>query len=400
MSAFRTLVDAGNSTVDVAARFGISENLVNCRLALARVSPVLWKLYEEEEVTLGVLQAFTLVDDHATQERIWNELPQWDRDKPNVIRRILLKEEIPATDKRVRFVGIDAYEAAGGIVHRDLFSEGEDGASLADPEILTRLANEKLQALATDAKAEGWKWIDVQPQVDHQALGKFRRIEPRPAPLPKKDAAKVGKLEAQKAKLQEQAETETDADQDALYDEIEALEEQIEEIESKRTATFDADTKAQCGAIVTIGPNGEPQLIAGLLRKEDVAQLANSHDEEKSEETSETPTADQPQGYSATLVETLSTIKTAAIAAELSQQPGVALAGVVHALVLSQFGLDLHLYRSQSSVQINSTQSHLAEAAASQAVQALSQQKTACVTKPITLPNWTHNLAADSFLSS
>ncbi len=131
-------------------------------------------------MNLEVLQAFTLTDDHATQERIWNELPPWDRDKPNVIRRILLKEEIPATDKRVRFVGLDAYEAAGGIVHRDLFSEGEDGASLADPELLTRLVNEKLQTLATAAKAEGWKWIDVQPQIDHQALGKFRRIEPTP----------------------------------------------------------------------------------------------------------------------------------------------------------------------------------------------------------------------------
>jgi hypothetical protein len=95
VSAFRTLVDAGNSTVDVAARFGISENLVNCRLALARLSPVLWKLYEEEEVTLGVLQAFTLIDDHNTQERIWNELPTWDRDKPNVIRASCLRRKSP-----------------------------------------------------------------------------------------------------------------------------------------------------------------------------------------------------------------------------------------------------------------------------------------------------------------
>jgi len=247
--------------------------------------------------------------------------------------------------------------------------------------------NEKLQAVATAAKAEGWKWIDVQPQIDHQALGKFRRIEPTLVPLPKKDAAKVGKLEAQKAKLQERAETDADADQDALYDEIEALEEQIEEIGSKRTATFDADTKAQCGTIVSIGPNGEPQFIAGLLRKEDVAQLANSHHEERSEETSETPTSDQPQRYSATLVETLTTIKAAAIAAELSQQPGVALAGVVHALVLSQFGLDLHLYRSRSSIQIYSTQSHLAEAAASQAVQTLSEQKTTWLARLPKTPN-------------
>jgi ParB family chromosome partitioning protein len=116
-----------------------------------------------------------------------------------------------------------------------------------------------------------------------------------------------------------------------------------------------------------------------LLTKEDAAQLTNGPDEAEGRAlVSTNPSADQPPpAYSAVLVETLTAVKTAAIAAELSQQPNVALAGVVHALVLSQFGLDLHLYRSQSSIQINSTQPSLAEAAASPAVQALSQQKTA-----------------------
>ena len=103
------------------------------------------------------------------------------------------------------------------------------------------------------------------------------------------------------------------------------------------------------------------------------------------------------------LVETLTTIKTAAIAAELSQQPDVALAAVVHALVLSQFGLDLHLYRSQSSIQINSTQSHLAEAADSPAVQSLSEQKTAWLTRlpktPNALWNWVLVQPKDTLLS-
>jgi hypothetical protein len=49
---------------------------------------------------------------------------------------------------------------------------------------------------------------------------------------------------------------------------MESLQDRIEEIESRQTATFDADAKAQCGTIVTIGANGEAQLIAGLLRKE------------------------------------------------------------------------------------------------------------------------------------
>ena len=259
--AWRRLVDEGKCIGDIAVRFGVSETIVHRRLAIARLSPALWTAYEGDLMTLEVLQAFTLTADHATQERVWNELPEWDRDNAGIVRRILLKEEIPATDKRVRFVGLDTYEAAGGLVTRDLFSEGEDGASVADPELLNRLVSEKLQTLATDAKADGWKWIDVQPQVDHQSLGKFRRIQPTPEPLPKKDAAK---LQQKMAKLQEHAESDDSADQDALYDQIEGLQEQIETIENKQTATFDAETKAQCGTVVTIGPDGEPQLIAGL----------------------------------------------------------------------------------------------------------------------------------------
>jgi ParB family chromosome partitioning protein len=280
VSAFRSLIYAGNSVADIAARFGVSENIVNRRLALARVSPVLWKVYEQEELTLGVLEAFTLTDDHATQERVWNDLPDWDRDKPNAIRRILLKEEIPASDKRIRFVGLETYESAGGIVRRDLSSEGEDGAYVTDPELLTRLVNDKLQTLATEAKGQGWKWIDVQPQTDHQILGKLRRIQPAPMPLSKKDAATVTKLEEQQSELQTQMETDPASDEDAIYDQIEALEKEIEAIQAKYPATYDADTKAHCGAVVTIGHNGEPQVLYGLLRKEDAAQLGAPQEED------------------------------------------------------------------------------------------------------------------------
>jgi hypothetical protein len=105
------MVDEGKCIGDIAARFGVSETIVHRRLALARLSPALWTAYEAAEMTLEVLQAFTLTADHATQERVWNELREWDRDNPGVVRCILLKEEIPATDKRVRFVGLDSYEA-------------------------------------------------------------------------------------------------------------------------------------------------------------------------------------------------------------------------------------------------------------------------------------------------
>ena len=105
-------------------------------------------------MNLELLQAFTLSDDHQTQEQIWNELQPWDRN-PHTIRRILSQDDIPAGDKRVRFVGLAQYEAEGGPVKRDLFHEGEQGVYILDPAKLTRLVNQKLETLAEEAKAAG-----------------------------------------------------------------------------------------------------------------------------------------------------------------------------------------------------------------------------------------------------
>jgi ParB family chromosome partitioning protein len=67
--------------------------------------------------------------------------------------------------------------------------------------------------------------------------------------------------------------------------------------------------------------------------------------------------------------------KTAAIAAELTQNPGVALAAVVHALLLSEFGLDLQLYRSKSSLQISGSHPDLRGAEGSAAFTSLEEQR-------------------------
>jgi ParB family chromosome partitioning protein len=102
--AFQQLIANGKCVADVAARFGVTEAVVSRRLALARVSPTLLQKYREGEMNLELLQAFTLTDDHDTQEQIWNELQPWDRN-PHTIRRLLSQGDIPACDKRVRFVG-------------------------------------------------------------------------------------------------------------------------------------------------------------------------------------------------------------------------------------------------------------------------------------------------------
>ena len=63
--AFQKLIADGKCIADVAARFGVSEAVVNRRLALARVSPALLQQYRDGNLNLDILQAFTLTDDHA-----------------------------------------------------------------------------------------------------------------------------------------------------------------------------------------------------------------------------------------------------------------------------------------------------------------------------------------------
>ena len=74
---------------------------------------------------------------------------------PAVLRRKLTVGELEAAGNAlVRFVGVEAYEAAGGVVRRDLFDD-EQSRFLSDPALLQRLASEKLDALAVAVREQG-----------------------------------------------------------------------------------------------------------------------------------------------------------------------------------------------------------------------------------------------------
>ena len=113
--AFQALMAEGKGAEDIAARFGISVLTVQRRLKLAAISPKLLALYREDGINLDALMALALTDDHAVQERAWFEAQPWDRN-PVAIRRLLTVGEVLARgDALVRFVGLEAYEAAGGV---------------------------------------------------------------------------------------------------------------------------------------------------------------------------------------------------------------------------------------------------------------------------------------------
>lgn len=147
------------SEEEIAAAFLVQVQVVKQRLRLLTVSPALLAVYETEEMTLEPLMAFTVSSDHARQEQVWDSIKNaWSKEAYQ-IRRMLTEKTVRASDKRAVFVGRDAYEAAGGVIMRDLFQD--DGGWLQDVALFDQFFTDKLKIVAEDIAREGWKWVAV-----------------------------------------------------------------------------------------------------------------------------------------------------------------------------------------------------------------------------------------------
>lgn len=321
--AFRKLIDEGASIADVAARFGISDAIVTKRMKLGRLSPVVLASYRNGEIDLEDAQAFALVDDHEAQERVLAELSGW-RLNPQTIRRTLTEREVPTSDKRMRFIGIEAYQAAGGVIRRDLFCD-DDTAFAQDAELLERLVGEKLAGTAKEVEAEGWKWVDVISDVDYSAFSTQHRLYPECADLTDEEQAELDSLAAEYDSL-------VDSD-DEDCDVLNEIESRMGAIEA-RAHVWSAGKLAVAGAAVSLMHNGDVQVVRGLVRNED-AKLAAA----LRKGVVDAPQAPKPE-FSSGLIESLTAHKSAALSAALCSNPDVALAAVVHSLVLRAFYRD------------------------------------------------------------
>ena len=153
--AFLRLSEAGVTVAAIAARFGVAERLVEQRLSLGGVAPELLDAYRAQEMDLDTLKAFTVTIDHARQKAVWEQVKEQGYGPSGwQVKRMLTEESVPAASAVARFVGMEAYEAAGGTLTRDLFA-GEDGSGtwFDDPVLLNELATEKLRAAADDLTA-------------------------------------------------------------------------------------------------------------------------------------------------------------------------------------------------------------------------------------------------------
>ncbi|CAP56756.1 putative ParB-like nuclease [Gluconacetobacter diazotrophicus PA1 5] len=265
--AFRDMLEKGMSEEEIAAAFFVAPAVVKQRLRLMTVSDKLLDIYEQDGIKLEQLMAFSISDDHARQEQVWGIVSQSHNREPYVIRRMLTEKTVRASDRRVRFVGLDTYLAAGGPIMRDLF-EADDGGWLQDPAILDRLVMEKLHTAAEDIRAEGWKWVETALSFPWGHTRQFVEIEGTELPLTDEETARLEALHTE----QETIEAEY-AQADEYPDEVDA---RLGEIESailaleERPLAFDPADMARAGAFISLDNDGTLQVERGFVLPADM----------------------------------------------------------------------------------------------------------------------------------
>jgi ParB family transcriptional regulator, chromosome partitioning protein len=331
LSAFKVLVDAGQSIDEIAAQFSVTPLIVKQRLKLANVAPEFIELYRTGKVEISVLMALALTDDHAKQQEVWKSLRKQER-YAALIRERLTQQEIAAEDPMVKFVGLKLYEKVGGQVRRDLFAERGNEGYVIDAELLRRLAAEKLQQEADKVKVEGFTWVEVIPTLDYAELAEYGHVRPTRREPTAEEAEAFAVLEGKRQTLCDEAEA-AEEDEERLADleaQIEAVESDIDLLNQRREVPT-REQVAVAGAIVTIDRNGKLRIERNLLKPEDKARFA------RAEKAKERAASDGPRIHSAALVRRLTAHRTLALQAELVQQPMTAAIALTHRLVLENF---------------------------------------------------------------
>ncbi|WP_299305496.1 ParB/RepB/Spo0J family partition protein [uncultured Litoreibacter sp.] len=270
--AFAQMIAEGRKEDDIALKFGVSVDLVRRRLKLARIAPELIGQFRAGEMTLECVMAFTLTDDHDRQMTVWNAVKDSYHIHPQSIKRQLTETAHSASSSIGRFVGIEAYEAAGGVLLRDLFDDNA-AAHMENPELLERLAVEKLQIAAKVFEAD-WKWVEVHLSVDYGAFRSFGRVYPQDI---EPDADLLAEENNLIAREEELALANDGADwTDAEADEYQAIEPRLREIEALQKARqpYATADQAIAGCVVTIGHDGALRVEKGLVRPEDIPVAA------------------------------------------------------------------------------------------------------------------------------
>jgi ParB family chromosome partitioning protein len=249
----------------------------------------------------------------------------------------VVNEEIPSDDVRVEFVGLDAYESAGGTVTRDLFGEE---AYIADSTLLDKLVTAKLNSIAAGLRAEGWAWVDVLTLPENSVVWAYNNAgKPKTRPFTAEEQSRIDELEAKNAEIATQIEA-IDEDADDSQDEFDRLDglrdELLEQLDTIKNGAleYSAALKKKSGAVVALRRHGGLVILRGQLKPNQKPLVDDDGD------GGTPPPAEKAKGgLSQAAVDYLYGVRTGILRSQIRQNERQALAALVSAITLgNNFG--------------------------------------------------------------
>ncbi len=310
IAGFRTLAEQGKTPAQIGDALGFGSRHVQRMLKLANLAPSLMDKLAQDELTVEQCQALCLEDDPARQVEVFESVKaSWSNAPAHLIKRAITETEMRTDSARFRFIGREAYEAAGGYVREDLFSQDE-GDGTADSVLVEHLVQEKLERIALDIQQrEGWAWSRGRAARIwyHGEDGKefVQPVEPDPVYTPEQQQ----RLDA----LREQYDT-----YDSVCDESDAIEADILAIQAAAEASaWTDDMKSGAGVMVSLY-EGQVYVQRGVRLKADMPE------ETVTSSVTVPFTSRQPdaaEGISVPLLKKMTSERTLAVQAALMQQP-------------------------------------------------------------------------------
>ena len=304
--AYGRMAQSQASADDIANAFGVTVAHVKGRLKLADLPEAALDALKAKTINLTVAQKLTTADDEKLILEVLQLIEDGHITHTNQIDSVLHPKAVKSTDRRATFVGVEAYEAAGGKVSRDLFSED---VFFEDRDILDAVFAERLQTAAeTVAQEQGWAWVLTHDEAylgwHFMDINKFERVYPVEGVLSDDQSERYDEL----AEL---------AEGDVLN---EAGQAELEALQAVLDGDFTEAQKAIAGYVVHVGNSGALEITAGLIRPEDkkaaieAGVLAKSQHGASGEKAPKNP-------YSQKLQSDLDAVKLASLQNAMLDQP-------------------------------------------------------------------------------
>jgi len=293
--AFARMMEVDGQTPETIAKtFGTTVAAVKGRLSYGLIHPDIRAAARVKTITLDTMKAFA---EHPSQE---------------------MQREV--------------FEARGGAVAADLL---EEHSVLEDAALVETILLEKLGAAAEEARAKlGFAWADAMVRYDYATMAEYGRVYPGPVEPDEVAQKGIDEITAELEKLQLEMEDEglDDVAYNALYDRVDALEEEARDLQE----AYSPEDLARAG-IVASWSGGKVTLHVGLVRPEDTVKEEGARGASGNTTGEEASDAGEIT-YPAPLAEDLKTERAMALGAAMALHPEATLDLTLFKLVSDVLG--------------------------------------------------------------